>query len=577
MQDAPPATDAPPSPRERARAVLRRAGWIAGEGLLSAVVCTVTLLVAYPHLWWLIRARTLVRVTDLYRPGDYGGTLFLIARALEGETGHRSTLLAYPRGFPFGGDFSNQVITDLMSLPVRLLDMPLGYNVSIVGMLATNGMAVYLAARLWKTAVVPSLAGAAIATITPLIAEEVLSGRPVSSWWGPAVAATALCAAAIPSWKRLWLAVPGVLMLGLAIRVYAYAPVLLLPWTALIGLAALWPLDRWKPVRALIVLALAAGVAWWALQEALSAGPSGYLNVQPSLKQHALSIKDITDLGRGGANYQRIPASTMLVALVASAVSWRWARAWLPVTLAATALVVVALGASLYGRGELITVDPRMPYTWLMDHVRYLWGCPRPTRYGMAGGLLVALWMALALGGMWHLKRRAWRWLGRVGAVLAVAAMLYQVKHTDEFAWYPAWPPLPQLEVVEGDRVLVDVPLAFRGDKAILSMVAYARVPRFNPPSAKFRPWWQNLDKGSFPLLTALGTIQHGEEIPAEVMEAVVAGPPEVVEHGLRHVVVHPRQLDQASLARYEALLGAMGATVVSVDDWLAIYELPAD
>jgi hypothetical protein len=572
------ATAPAPAPAPLARALLRAALRVAGEGALSLAVSVLSLLVAYPHLYWLVRSRTMVRVTDMYRPGDYGGTLFLVARALEGETGHSSVYLAYPEGFAFGGDFSNQWITDAMALAVRLVDMPLGYNLSILAMLASNGVAIYLAARLLKIPLVPALAGAAIASMAPLVVEEILSGRPVSAWWGPAIAATALCAAAMRSWGRLWLAIPGALCLLVSMKVYAYAPLLLLPWTLLAGLAALWP-PRWeRPVRGLAVLALAAGAAWWGVQEALSQGPGGYLGAPPNMHQASLALKDVVDLGRGGENFIRLPAIPLFGALAVSLLGWRRARSWVPAAIACLLLLAVALGPSARGRGELTVVDPRMPYSWLMEHVALLRGCPRPTRYGMAAGLLNALWLALALGGLWRLRHPAWRWIGGVVALGLVAGMLWQVKHIDRFEYYPPWPPLPQLAALADDRVLLDVPPTFKGDKAIFAQVSYARVPRLNPPSVKYREWLEGtLDPAAKPLTHAVCLLFDGREIPESTLAAIRGGPPEVTELGLRHVVVHRTQLDADQLARYEAFFADLGATVETRDDQLIIYALPTE
>ncbi len=566
--------DRPQGWRGQLRPIARCTARALGEALLCLGISTTTLMLAYPHVWWLIRARTLVRVRDIYRPGDYGGTLFLITRALEGETGHRSQLLAYPDGFAFRGDFTNQTLTDGMSWVVRLVGMPLGYNLSVVGMLATNGLAVYLAARLLKVRLLAALSCAAIATIAPLVTEEVLSGRPVSSWWGPAIAATALCVAATRSWERLWLAVPGLLCLAVAVKVYAYAPILLLPWTVLAGLVALWPLDRWRLLRAGLVVVVAAGVAWWAIQETLRVGPGGYLGSLPSLRHSSLSLKDLLDLGGGGEDFIRIPAVTLLVALAASAIGWRRFRFWLPAALGGLLLVAVAMGTDPQARGELADVDPWMPYTWLMYRVPWLWGCPRPTRYGMPGALLLALWMGIALSALWHGRHRAWPWVGRVVSVAALAGMLAQVHHTDNFAFYSFWPPLPQLEAVRGDRVLLDVPLAFHGDKAIFSMVAYAPVPRLNPPSVRYREWLEQLDRDEWPLMTALAAIHGQETVPDEALAAIREGPREVRELGLRHVVLHRTQIDASAQARYEALMAEAGATIVSDGEMLTIYEL---
>jgi hypothetical protein len=535
-------------------------------------------MVAYPHIYRLIRSRTLVRVTDMYRPGDYGGTLFLIARALEGETGHSSIYLAYPEGFAFGGDFSNQWITDAMALAVRLVDMPLGYNLSIVAMLVSNGVAIYLAARLLKIPLVPALAGAAIATMAPLVVEEILSGRPVSAWWGPAIAATALCVAAMRSWGRLWLAIPGALCLLVSMKVYAYAPLLLLPWTLLAGLTALWPLRWERPVRGLAVLVLAAGAAWLGVQEALSQGPGGYLGAPPNMHQASLAVKDILDLGRGGENFIRLPAIPLFGALAVSFLGWRRARSWVPAAIACLFLAVVALGPSAHGRGELAAVDPRMPYSWMMENVTVLRGCPRPTRYGMAAGLLNALWLAVALAGLWRLRHPAWRWIGRAAALGLVAGMLWQVKHTDRYEYYPYWPPLPQLAAVAGDRVLLDVPPTFRGDKAIFAQVSYARVPRLNPPSVKYREWLDgSLDPAAKPLTHAVCLLLDGEEIPESTLAAIRRGPAEVTELGLRHVVVHRTQLGADQLARYEAFFDDLGATALTRDALLIIYALPTE
>ena len=547
---------------------------MAGEGLLSFVAGATLLLYCYPHFWWLLRERTLVRLTDVYRPGDYGGTLFLIARSLEEETGYRSQLLGHPVGFPFGGDFSNQLVTDLMAALVRIAGMPLGYNLWVVGMLASNGVAVHLAARLAGARPLPALVAGLTGAVTPLVVEEILSGRPVSSWWAPALAATALCVASLRSWRRLWLAVPGVLCLYLSVKLYAYSPVLLLPWTALAGVAALWPLRRGRFARAAIVLGVAGGVAYLALRGSLHAMPS-YLDVYPNLRQNSLSFRDLMDLGRGGESFIRIPAVTLLAALVGVGLGWRRIPRWLPAALAALLLMAISLGASFHGRGEAIDIDRRMPYVWLIDHVKALWGCPRPTRYGMAAALLLALWMGVALSGAWAHERKLWRWIARAVSVAALVGMFAQSFHADPVSWYPPWPMYPQLADLEDDPVLLDLPVRFHGDKAIFSLFAYLRVPRINPPNNHLDPWRQRVDPDRWPLVYAADRLQRGEEIPEKVTEILKEeGPREIGEIGLAHVVVHNTQVDATLAAAYRRLLRESGATEVSRDASLTVWAL---
>ncbi len=545
------------------------------ELVLACSANLLALFFSYPHLLEVLPHRLMVRMSDLYRPGDMGGTLFLVARSVEGESGSRSQFLAWPDGIDFQSDFSNRVVTDIMGRFVGFLGMPLGFNVSIVAMLVTNGLAVHLSARLLGARPLAAFAGGMMASTAPLMMEEVLSGRPVTAWWAPALLATALCVRALRRGRALWMIVPGLACLFLSIRIYAFEPVLLLPWTLLAGLLAIWPL-RWNVVaRAILVLSLGAWVTWWASRSPVE--EHGLSVIMPRLSQISLSLPDLFDATWGDENLRRVPVTLWIAAVAASLMSIPSIRKWFAPAVAALGLLVVALGPSLYGTSDTAPVETRMPYVGLLASVKVLWACPRPTRYALPGVLMLALWMSMALSCLLVADAAFRRWAGRLACFSVIILGTFQVHTRDSTNRYPSWPPFPQIRFLEGDAVLLDLPITFQDDKVPFALFAYLPIPRLNPWNNRFSGWLVRLEARDWPLLYCLTLVQRDLQVPHDLKRRLAGGDSEIQEIGLRHVVLHKTVADPGRSREWLDLLSLLNSRTVLDDHWIKVLELDSN
>lgn len=543
---------APVPPSSLMRRYGRSVALALGEGLLAALTLTLSVFLAWPHMWFLVRNHVLVRVSDPYRPGDTGGTLFLMARALSGETGESSRLLAWPEGFAFVSDFNNRVLTDLMAWGWRLFGMPLGYNAWAVFFLVTNGLAVHLAAR---------LAGTRRA---------------------PAVLAVALLLAATSSWSRAWMLVPGVACLGLALAIYPYGPVLLVPWAFLAVFGAVRGGDGTERLRsragrvALVTLAASLTLVPWLLDPRVHAHGSFGLPVDPC--QISLAMKDLFQQRQVGGELRWVPLVLWLGVGVGATLNPRGALSWGPPLVAALFLLSMGLGASPWtgAEHERCGDSPSwMPFVALMKAIPWIRGCPRPTRWALPGALLLSLSAGLALSARWRSRPRLGRGLGDGLALALCAAVVASVRFSDLRQKYLPWPPLPILPELAQDAVLLDLPTRYADDKVPLLLHAMDRIPRIEPPGNRYRDWLRSLDPDEWPLVLALDGLQDREEVRGDLLERLSRGIPEV-EAGLRHVVLHPKAASPEGMARQEALLLSLGAKEVSAPPPIRVFALEA-
>lgn len=550
---------------------------ILGEGLVVGLAHATAFFVAWPHMWWFLRTRVMLRVASPYRPGDSGGTLFLVMRALTGERGMESRLLAWPDGFSFGGDFNNPIVTDLLAMAVRIGGMPAGFNAGLVLVLVSNGAAVHVAARLAGARLLPALAGGLTTTLAPLLLEEVYSGRPVTAWWAPGVLATGFLVRAISasrSWA--WIAA-GASFLALALEVYPYQPVLLLPWGMLAGLLALRLADRKRLFRA-TGAGLVAGlvVLAWALRNP-SATRHGLFDMPPNLCQVSLALPDLARWRNPEEELRWVPAVLWIGAAGGVIASWRRARTWLPAAAGALLLLSVALGANLWETLETERcqdVQDLLPYVLGQRWIPWLRGCPRPTRFALPGVMMLSLWVALVLDVRWQRLPRAAPVLTAGASILVVGTLLGSVHFSDLRGKYLTWPPYPPVPEVAGDPVLLDLPFQYADDKVPLLLFASDPIPRMTPPGTRYRDWRRRLDPRKVPLLVALDALERGEAVPVETLARLREGIPEVTSLGLHHVVVHRAVTAPDVLSRWSALLTDLGARTLREDDWYLVFDL---
>lgn len=569
-----------PPPTSRLRTALRALGSAVPryvvEALIAVAACILAFHVYDPSAWGQLRSHVLLRIPDFYRPGDSGGTLFLLVREVLGEPGDKSLLLSWPDGFFMGADFPNLFLTDVLAWGWRMWGAPLGINVGLVAVLVTNGLAVYLAARQARAQVVPALVGGAIAVVLPPLLEETWAGRPVTAAWAPAILATPLFVEGLRSWGRSWLFLPGAACLSLGVTLYPYGPALLAPWTLAAGLLALVPFHRGKLARALVGLAVAVGALAWTLHRNPSFASPATLGSMPSLCQESLTLGDLFELARPATSLW-LPGTLWIAGALGALLAWRRIGAWGPPFLAAVFLLAVSLGTdpgSRWEEGTRCGLDrPWMPYVQVMKHLSWYRGCPRPTRWGLAGSLLLCVWLAAVLSPAWKRRPALGRWLGCGVALLAAAGTFHLLVHQGAHPRYLSWP--LALPALPADAVVMDLPLRFRDDQVPYLLAASQPLRRMNPPGGGSYPRWLERKWGMKRLLLNALLPTNCDASLTEAQWAALRGVvPEVRDGGLTHVVVHLRATGQPACASWWPILEAAGGRMVSRNDHFAVFEM---
>ena len=513
------------------------------EAASGVTACIAAIWFCYPLRWGPAETEILAW-SDVYTAGDIGGTLFLARRAAMGEEGTWTHLLQAPEGLDLAREFPNMLPTDLIGWFVGEWGLPLGYALALLAMCVSNGLAVQLVGRLLGAGRVAALAGGVFAATAPLVMDEVLSGRPVSAWWAPAV-------------------------LAVALESYAFAPILLAGW-AVVGVLVGGP---WRWLRAGIVGLVALGVAWPTVSGALEAaeGRSAALEQNFTLYDlpadlDALAVHELFSGAWGSANLERLPAVITVMAAVGALLGWRRWRQWLPPLVGAVLVLLVSMGPQPEHGTEKMKPGRGVPYTELMKAAPLMRGVPRPTRFGLAGVQLVALWAALALSG----RKRRWAWAGLAigGGYAALVQTRPQV--VDDTM---AWPPVTGMRFVEGTEVLLDLPLLLPEAQAVYLLTAAWPVPRVNPDATELQSWLAGLNRTEHPLLMASAAIQAGQEVPDAVMAGLAEEIPEVASLGLRRIVLH-LQASEEKPNDWLQLLQDIGAEALYWDDEVVVYRI---
>lgn len=497
---------------------------------------------------------------DPYVIGDLWGSLFLTVRRSRGEGGCHTAFLQWPDGADLCRDFPNNLFTDLLAPLVGAVGLPLGFNLGMLALLVTNGLAVGLAARLAGAGRWGGWLAAGLGAASPMVFYEVFAGRPVTAWWAPAIAATALCVGSLASWRRWAMLLPGLFCLMVALRIYPYGPAMLLPWTALWGLAALarGPAPWWgRALRAAVGLGAAVAVAWWVSRTEYAGVLARWTRPLPFGDAESRWGLATASVFQGLVHWHGI--ALLLGGVAGGLVSARrWRGAWAAALLGALALLAVGLGPVPFGDPRQGQPLPGAPFTWLMEQVELMRGCARPDRYVIAASLLlpVAAGVLLAQAGR----------LRRLGPALGVAlfAAVGVFNHRFQPTAYLAWPPVEGLSGLEVDGGVVDAPLFFAGeDQAHMLPIVLMPAPRANPMRGERDNWSTALHNRDAPLLQALYALQQGEPVAGPV--APGAEDPEVV-------VLHLQLLDEGQREAHRALVA--GAEVLEEDAQVEVYRV---
>ena len=570
---------------------MRGAGRGLGELLLAAAACVGALWFAYPlafsqastHLW--------SHTADPYALGDLAGSIYMTVRRSIGELGCAVTTHGFPWSFDLCMEIPNPVVTDLLGDVVARLGMPLGYNLGVLGMLASNGVAVFLVARLLGASMVASLLGAVAAAIAPSVIYEVEGGYVQHVWWAPAIAGLGLAVASVERWGRFRLVLPAAAMLALAVPVYAMNPFMLLPWALLQGLVIL-AMTRKRPgglrggmARSILGAAICGAAVYPFVASGLdSAGPrlfEGSVSAYNlNLGLEAFTPSDWFSMEAGSGRLMRSPGLLLWGAVVAAVLTLRHAWRWAPAMFGAMLLLGISFGPTMDGGSGSGAYNDGLPYVLMMEHMPIARGSMRPARYGVAAAFLLALALPLALTGIREWLKRERRWIGgRRGVAihaLIVAGLalgiLLQVRPT-RVSPSLEWPPEPELIELEGLRV--DLPIVGKSEDRF-AWWAFSPAPRLNPPHDIER-WRDRIVVEGHHLTSALVEIGKGRRLEGDEVAVINRGTPELDDFGLRWAVIHRNGAGQTLQGRWIELLEQVGAVRREVTARHIIYEFPED
>lgn len=549
------------------------------ENLAACLLGFIAPLLVQPALLLGLRDRYWARMTDIYASSDFEGTIFLLARALSGEHGPETTLLSWPHGFSLGSDFPNTGYTDAMAVGISLLGQPTGYNLAILLTLALNGSALHLLARALGARPLPALLAATLASTTPIILDEALSGRPVTAYWALPLYGLALCLFALRSWRLSLLAVPGLALLVASVLHYPYQLLILSPLSLLLPWRAL-RLGREGIARLLTLGALSLATLLPVLYE-LGGRNQHLIPVKPFVAGQTWSLLALFGFPVEVVPMLRLPGlllpSALLLALLvlcsAPHPDVRQGRADRPTLillgLGALALLVMSLGSNLVGFAG--RTDPGMPYVRLLESQHWLWGCPRATRYAMGAALVVTLGWGLALSMACDRIRRPT--LRLITAGLSFFAVILGAPSHLETSELLAWPPLPAMELMADQAILLDLPIDFTSERTQMALYGVLPVPRLSPPASDRRLWRERLSLYGTPLLLAATVIGDGD-VPSDALKSALRPPlPEVQRWGLDRVAVHRKAASSNTIQALERLLSESGFEAMHAEPSLSIWR----
>jgi hypothetical protein len=586
--------DLPPNHGEEGVDVQRRQPWLPPlrwvlEACLAATICWLALLFVYPlsisqmvtHLW--------SHTDDPYALGDLSGTLYMVARRAWGEVGCLSASHGWPLSYDVCSEYPNPLVTNLLASSVHRYGLPYGYNLGVIGVLVSNGMAVHLAARLGGARTATALVGAVVATASPAIFYEIEGGYVAHSWWAPSVAGFSLLILAVKEWRYLGWAIPGVYLLTLALESYGMNPMMLAPWPILTFVALAWSTksESSGAIKALIIrsaiLLLVSSVALLPFVSSglsmagprLFEGPANASNLMIGLE--AFTLDSWFGFTWGAGTPARTPGIIVWLTIIGAVVSYRRWKIWAPALLTGFILVAVSLGPSLNGGTSASGFVDSMPYVLLMEHLPIARGAMRPNRYGVAGIMMLAVMLPLVMTlcidwcerqKYWPSHRRLFVWLlsGLLSLGLAMQLRPSIVSPSLE------WPQFTELPASSDSDVWLELPIIGTEENRFSRWVMNP-APRLNP-AHELVHWREYVEGEGMLLVRALLAIEQGREPEREWLRELSHRVPEIKDFGLTHVVVHLTRRDEDTVEQWTRLLGSVGGELLVETDRVRLYRL---
>lgn len=500
-----------------------------------------------------------------YHMGDIWGTLFMVQRSIFGESGCDTLLFSWPQGQNICGHFPNPLVTDFIAVFVRFWGLPLGYNLAALTFVATTGVACWGTVRLFGGRRMGALVAAAMVGLLPMLHLEIFAGRPVTAWWAPVIAASALGVSSLDSWRRFALLIPGLALMVVAMYVYPYGLAMFAPWVVMATLVAIarGP-DRLGVIaRAIVALAVSGGLVWWVATKTYGSVVAELTFGDP-LQDRESHWGLLSPPGRPWLNPSIILGEIVLVAMVMRRAPMHRV---LPIVLTGVLLVLLGLGPNPMGDPGHEAPNPIAPFTWMMRHFHLMRGCARPERYVLAAALLVPMTVGLSLGS-------PARWVRGVGYLALMAGMVWLKIYTTNLGppALLAWPPVVYADVLDGGVVL-ELPLEFTHDQQSHMMGQALHIaPRINDNYPIANRWITSIAP-SWSVLFASRDLQSGRPIPPSVFDKIAAGDREHAE-GLEWVMIHRTQLPKDKPDMFEPLLRALSAHEVLRSKDLLIYRV---
>lgn len=508
----------------------------------------------------------------------------------------QTDLLSWPGG---GSLWFIDAFGAVASAPAQALWGPVAaYNAAVAGQLLMCGVGAYALA--WRvTGSAPGAFAAGLAFMSaPHLLGQVYNGiseTTAAGWMALALAAVSWGLEA-PSARRGALAGAALGVAAMANWYYGLFGALL---TGTLLLATAWRRRSTLHTGAILRAALAGGVAllavvalpFWAFQRSLHAADA-LVTRQPDFVWMTLILHNMTDLVslfRPGQHYSpdlkaQFDEDLIVVVYLGHMLLWpalaavglsspRQRRAVLPWLLAFLGFALLSLGPYLFIGGQYIAHGDRwvgLPFLVLFEHMPGFTSVSHAYRFIVGATLALCVMLAFFVRAVGTRRRGAWMLAVTVG-LLRVAESLFGSQ-----AVFPipttSFDPHPVYEQLHDGAVLdlpVGVPVLARARYSGAQIIHQQPIPYgLNDPTP---PFVYRNRLGQYLLELERSRVAFAPLAPPAL--DLVLGREQLVEEGLRWIVLHAEPLPERQFAKIASFLDLV-ATPVFADDEVRVYRL---
>ncbi|OGW75961.1 MAG: hypothetical protein A2Z72_04670 [Omnitrophica bacterium RBG_13_46_9] len=578
--------------------------------LVPFIACIACILVIHPKIIWAMKD-SLLFYGPLLNLGDGAGAIFHFDHVVQALFGTESLFHTSRFFFPDGGYLETYVVIQNLALLffplIRLWGIPFGANVLILILMACNGLGMYFLGRVLIRNREISLAGALMYTIMPpLIGEFFILQRPVTAFYGPALAGVGLLCLYLDRKLSWWSGLLTGCLLALTALLYPFNLVYLSIWVLSIFVISFYKSDTVKnkvlilgkmALVVTVVLIITGPYIVWVIRTnpqfigyqshyiskadrvlhfPLNAIFSG-INATRSISTYWLCIPLPLTLG---AFFSVVALRRKIVSLLPHIIGGVWAL-W------------IALGPriDLVGVGQWSGASYRLCPAWYwMPHVFM------STRFMAFGSMNAqrAIFIFLAVIILLVMKGMVWAYGKQRNGVIKleqrkgwILRLSIPISFVILFAWWGKpryaenfipWPDFTSLRVASADQVVLDLPINIKYDTFFLSFMH--RSPSLGGPlcvrqmdGGKNSNLWR---KNAF--LRSLKLISK-EKDPLLVQQRDLE---ELNKIGLRHIFFWKMYCQRKVYARknrghnqtYQFLLQTLGKPV-AVSTEVVVFRIP--